>query len=98
MPIGSEERAKEVLRRMERIRQKRRAAGYAALSAAGGFALIVGLSFAVQNIAPAEYDLSGQTGATLLAGGGLGGYVLIGVISFVIGIAVATVYLKKPKG
>jgi len=94
--------AEEILRRVELVNKKeaaRKRKRYAAIAAAGCLALIVSLSFVIPNIVTGGVapDATGTTSAAMLAGGAIGGYVLIGVIGFVLGMAVAVLYMKKPK-
>ena len=102
MPRTNMEVAEEILRRVELVNKKeaaRKRKRYAAIAAAGCLALIVGLSFVIPNVVTDGVvpDAAGATGAAMLAGGAVGGYVLIGVIGFVLGMAVAVLYMKKAK-
>lgn len=100
--FDSKEIARRALLRAEVIKKERAARKRtitAIVSTAASLALIVGLSFALP-INPLEsiaMDAPGITSGTLLAGGAIGGYVLMGVIGFVLGAAVVAVYIKKSK-
>jgi len=94
--------AEEILRRVELVNKKeavRKRKRYAAIAAAGCLALIVGLSFVIPTAVPDGVvpGAPGATSAAMLAGGAVGGYVLIGVIGFVLGMAVALFSLRGGK-
>ena len=102
MPRTNMEVAEEILRRVELVNKKeavRKRKRYAAIAAAGCLALIVGLSFVIPTAVPDGVvpGAPGATSAAMLAGGAVGGYVLIGVIGFVLGMAVALFSLRGGK-
>ncbi|MDL2238296.1 DUF4179 domain-containing protein [Christensenellaceae bacterium OttesenSCG-928-K19] len=97
----NKEITKEVQRRIAELREqktKRKGRIYAAVSVAACIVLVVGLAVALPNIVP---DTSPESldmyNATLLAGSGAGGYVLIGVIGFVLGVVVTLLFSKIKK-
>lgn len=90
--------ANEVRRRMDNLRAKnarRKNRLYTASAIAASLALVVGLAITLPGIVPETVsETPGLQGATLLAGGGAGGYVLIGVVGFVLGAAVTLLCLR----
>lgn len=100
--FDSKEIAKRALQRAEVIKRERAARKrriMAIASAAACLVLIVGLSVLIPAALPdsAIPETPGATSATLLADGAVGGYVLIGVIGFVLGAAVVLLYHRTKK-
>jgi cobalamin biosynthesis protein CobD/CbiB len=93
------ELAQEVLRRTETLRrekQKRSGRLYGILAATVCVVVVVGLSFALSAVMPNDVPVPGWQGAvsaTLLLGAAAGGYALIGVIGFTLGVAVTLLCL-----
>ena len=89
---SNRELAEAVVRRAAEIRlenTRRRGSGYAVLAVAAGLVLVVGLALAVSSVpvsAPPGAETQGAYIGTLLAGGVAGGYVLVGVAAFAVGI------------
>ena len=86
-------RAAEI--KKERLIRRRRI--LFAVSTAASLTLIAGLSFILKNLVPEESAEAVTAEATLIAGSNFGSYVLIGVIGFAAGAAVAIIALKKAK-
>jgi len=100
--FDSKEIAERALARAEIIKQERAARKrkiYNAVSVAACLLLIVGMSFIIPKDVPDSFvlDTPGAVSATLLAGEAIGGYVLIGVIGFVLGVAVTVFCMKKAR-
>lgn len=96
--------AAEALRRAEVLReqkQKRQSWVYVGLATAACLALVAGLSFALSAVLPDAGVAGGgpnMYSGTLLLGGGIGGYVLMGVIGFVLGTAVTLLARRMRDG
>ena len=93
MQRNSQEIADEILRRVE-IANKKEAAKkkkiYSVLAMAVCLALVIGLSFVIpvlitDSVTP---DANGTYSAAMFADGRLGGYAIIGVIGFALGVTV----------
>ncbi|MCL1983430.1 MAG: hypothetical protein FWG53_10160 [Clostridiales bacterium] len=99
---SNEEIAAEALRRSAASREKkavRRQRVYAMSAACACIAVIVGLSLLLPSMP--ESVVSGMpstAGAAVLAGSGAGGYVLMGIIGFVLGVAAVLISIKAKKG
>jgi len=97
---SNKEMAEEVLRRVEVINRRKAVKKrkiYSALAAVACLALMGGLSFAISSIetAPIAPGAEGMYSAVMFADGGLGGYVLIGVIGLALGAALMFFYMRK---
>jgi H+/Cl- antiporter ClcA len=95
----NKEIAAEALRRAEIIREKRTSARKKARDAfyiAACLVLITGISVILPSVIPDHETAPSQNAnyGTLFSDGEIGGYLLIGLVSFVLGIAV-TLYCKK---
>jgi H+/Cl- antiporter ClcA len=95
----NKEIAAEALRRAVIIREKRTSAWKNVLGAfyiVVCFVLITGISVILPSIIPDHETAPSQNAnyGTLFSDGEIGGYLLIGLVSFVLGIAV-TLYCKK---
>lgn len=96
---SDKEVALEALRRGEIIRRRKAEKTrriYTLCSVAACLALIVGLSFALPAVDGGAATPEGLYGAALFSGGSAGGYVLMGVIGFVLG-AIVVIFYKKNK-
>lgn len=95
--------AAEALRRaegMRRARRSRQSRLFTGLAAAACLVLVVGLSFALSAVLPAQAPADADGGlysASLLLGSGVGGYVLVGVVGFALGVAV-TLLARRLRG
>ena len=94
----SKEMADEVWRRVdaaERSDAVKRSRIYSILAVAACLAVVVALSIAVPSF-PAEETAAVNTSgtATLFSGGAVGGYVLVGVIAFMLGAFAAILCMK----
>jgi hypothetical protein len=97
---SDKEIAREALKRAAvireaRARKKRRV--YAVCCTAACLAVIVGLSFALPMINTDAAIPDGIYSATLFAGSAAGGFVIIGIIGFVLGVAVTLFFVRKQK-
>lgn len=97
---STEERVAAVKRRMAHIerRKKQRTRRIAALSSvAACFAVIVGVSLALPGISEnmSSLDYAGyETAASIFAGNACAGYILIGLLAFVLGVGVTILCIK----
>lgn len=95
--------ATEALRRAEELRRqtrKRQARLYVGVATAACLILVVGLSVTLSTMLPDADHQIGQANkysATLLLSGGMGGYALMGVIGFMLGVVV-TLMARKLRG
>ena len=97
----SEEMADEVWRRVdavERYGQVKKSKIYSIAIMAACLAVVIGLSIAVPSV-PAEDTAAMEMGgaATLFSGGAAGGYVLTGVIAFMLGVFAALFCVKMQR-
>lgn len=95
---SDKEVTKEVQRRMDVLRAQnagRKNRFYTAVAMAASLVLVIGLAVGLPRIVPeVMLEAAGQYSATLLAGSGVNGYVLIGVVAFTLGVAVTLLCLK----
>lgn len=100
------ELADAVLRRAEELRAeeaKRKRRVYSALAVAAGLLLVVGLSLAVPGLLPSDTataeEVASTGTATLIAGGVVSSYMVVGVVAFALGVGVALLclYLRREK-
>lgn len=94
----NEELAQEVQHRIRVLRSKnarRKNRIYAAIATTSCLILIVGLSAVLPSIVPSQTsEPLGLYHATLLADSGIGAYVLVGGVSFVLGVIVTLLCVK----
>jgi len=94
---SDKEVAQEALRR-GKIISKRKAHKtrlvYTICSVAACLVLIIGLSVTLPAVDGGAATPGGLSGAALFAGGSAGGYVLIGIIGFILGAIVVLLYKK----
>ena len=100
MKRNSEELTDEIIRRallLDSRDSKRKNRISTALFYAACLAFVVGLSVSVPLIIPDEalQEAASYQSATLFASGAVGGYVLVGVIAFIIGAAAMLFCVKK---
>lgn len=99
--MDNKEVSKEVERRANGLRKKirkRKNGLYIAASTVSCIVLVVGLAAVLQGIMPEQPpESTGLYSATLLADSSVGGYILVGVASFVLGVAVTLMCVKYIK-
>ena len=100
MKRNSMEITDKILRRVElsdNLDTKRKNRIYSALAYTACLAFVVGLSLSVPLVIPDEafQGAVGHQTATLFASGTVGGYVLVGVVAFIIGGAAMLFCVKK---
>lgn len=90
---------REVERRIGELRTrraKRKSRLYAATAIASCLALVVGLSLFLPGIVPESVPESSELyRGTLLADSSTGGYVLVGVLAFVLGVVVTLLIIRR---
>jgi len=92
--IAAEARRRSAILRGQKLKKKRRI--YAISAVAACLTLMAGLAFIIPVITDtAPTGAGGLYSAVMFAGGGLGGYVLIGVIGFALGGLVMFLYMRK---
>lgn len=90
--------AREALRRVEGLSHKhaaRRRTLLSASAAAAALILVVGVSLLIPNAVPSGITKTSLGVATLSTGEAAGGYVLVGVIAFVLGVVVTIFCLRQ---
>jgi len=97
---SNKEIAAEALRRAaenRRLNGEKKQRVYILSSIAACLAVIIGLSFCLPSVAGVVSETPSAASATLLAGAGTGGYVLMGIIGFALGAAVTLFCVKTRK-
>jgi type II secretory pathway component PulF len=98
---GNKEIADEALRRAALTRKEKslkKQKLYAVLSVAACIAVIVGLSYSLPSFQDSFVsETPNAASAAMLAGAGVGGYVLIGIVGFILGAVITLFYIKRSK-
>ena len=97
---SDKEVAKEALLRAETIKKKKadkKRLTHSLYYAAACIAIIIGLAYGMPAAGGGMSSPNGLYGAVLFAGSSAGGYILIGVIGFVLGAVVVLLYKRNMK-
>ena len=95
--LSTEEFVREAKRRANSVLQRKKIRAeriFTVCAAVLCLALITGLSFGLPAAAPTVSIGSGANTATMLVSGSEGGYILMGVISFILGVLVTLICIR----